>query len=238
MNCIFTAALALSIAAAAVLPNPALAQTRPVVVELFTSQRCSSCPPADALLNELAGRRDVLALGFHVDYWDRLGWKDSLSTPGATARQHDYAAQFGRNEVYTPQIVVGGTRQAVGSNRDAVLQAITQSEAKSAEPTSAAAVDFALDRRSVSIGAGVGRGKVLVVRYVLKRTTEIRRGENAGKTVVDANAVEAIGSPAEWTGQRLELPIDPADEGHGIAILVQSKDGRILGAAALSGKQS
>ena len=243
MNRVLIAALALSTFAAPVLSNPAVANpapspVRPVVVELFTSQGCSSCPPADALLNELAGRKDVLALGFHVDYWDKLGWKDPLSTPGATMRQHDYATRFGRNEVYTPQMVIDGTRQAVGSNRGAVLEAITQSEATSADMKSAAPVAFAADGRSVSIGAGSGRGKVLVVRYLLKRTTEVQRGENAGKTAVDANGVEAIGNPAEWAGQRLDLPVEPVDAGHGIAVLVQGEDGQILGAAALPGKQS
>ncbi len=233
MNRIFIAALALSGLTTLGLAAPALAQTRPVVVELFTSQGCSSCPPADALLNELAGRPDVLALGFHVDYWDRLGWKDPLSTPGATARQHGYAAQFGRSEVYTPQMVIDGTRQAVGSNRGAVLEAIAGSKAQSAAP-----VAFAADGRTVSIGAGTGKGKVVVVRYLLKRTTEVERGENAGKTAVDANGVEAIGSLAEWTGQTLSLPVEPVDAGHGIAVLVQGEDGRILGAAALPGKQS
>jgi hypothetical protein len=233
MNRIFIAALALTSLAA-----PALAQTRPVVVELFTSQGCSSCPPADALLNELAGRKDVLALGFHVDYWDKLGWKDPLSTPGATARQHDYAARFGRDEVYTPQMVIDGTRQAVGSNRSAVLEAIAQSESKSTEPESAAPVAFAADGRSVSIGAGTGKGKVLIVRYLLRRTTEVQRGENAGRKAVDANGVEAIASPVDWTGQKLDLPIAPADAGHGIAVLVQGEDGRILGAAALPAGQS
>jgi len=238
MNRIFVAALAFSNLALSGLAGPALPQTRPVVVELFTSQGCSSCPPADALLTELADRKDVLALGFHVDYWDKLGWKDPLSTPGATMRQHDYATRFGRNEVYTPQMVIDGTRQAVGSNRGAVLEAITQSEAKSADMKSAAPVAFAADGRSVSVGAGIGRGKVLVVRYLLKRTTEVQRGENAGKTAVDANGVEAIGNPAEWAGQRLDLPVEPVDAGHGIAVLVQGEDGQILGAAALSGKQS
>jgi len=238
MNRILIAALAISTLAVPVLSNPAIAQTRPVIVELFTSQGCSSCPPADALLNELAGRADVLALGFHVDYWDRLGWKDPLSTPGATARQHDYAAQFGRNEVYTPQMVIDGKQQAVGSNRGAVLEAIAGSKAKSAEAASTVPVAFATDGRSVSIGAGSGRGKVLVVRYLLKRTTEVQHGENAGKTAVDANGVEAIANPAEWAGQRLDLPMEPVDAGHGIAVLVQGEDGRILGAAALPGKQS
>ena len=104
-------------AAFALLALPAAADTRPIVVELFTSQGCSSCPPADAVLAELTGRPDILALGFHVDYWDRLGWKDPLSAPGSTTRQKDYAAQFGGHEIYTPQIVVDGERQVVGSRR-------------------------------------------------------------------------------------------------------------------------
>jgi len=228
MNRILLTALVLSSFAI-----PALAEPRPVVVELFTSQGCSSCPPADALLDELAGRKDVLALGFHVDYWDRLGWRDPLSTPGATMRQHDYAGKFGRNEVYTPQMVIDGTHQAVGSNRAAVLQAIA-----AAQPVSVAPVTLAPDGRSVSVDVGAGRGKVLVIRYLLKRTTTVERGENAGRTAVDANGVESIQDAGEWTGQRLELPIAPVDAGHGLAILVQADDGRILGAAALSAGQS
>jgi hypothetical protein len=228
MNRTLIAALVLSSLAV-----PAMAGTRPVVVELFTSQGCSSCPPADALLNELAGRKDVLALGFHVDYWDRLGWKDPLSTQGATRRQHDYAAEFGRNGVYTPQMVIDGKRQAVGSNRDAVLQAIAE-----AEPVSVAQIAFAADGRSVSVGAGAGRGKVLVIRYLLKRTTAVERGENTGRTAIDANGVESIRDAGEWTGQKLELPIDPVDAEHGLAILVQGNDGRILGAGAFPAAQS
>lgn len=228
MNRILAAALALSSFAA-----PALAQGRPVVVELFTSQGCSSCPPADAFLNELAGRKDVLALGFHVDYWDRLGWKDPLSTPGATMRQHDYATEFGRNEVFTPQMVIDGRRQAVGSNRGAVLQAIAESQ-----PVSAAPVAFAADGRSVTVGAGTGSGKVLVIRYLARRTTQVQRGENAGRTAIDANGVEAIERAGDWTGQQLEIPIGRVEDGHGVAVLVQAEDGRILGAAALPAQQS
>src|ERR1700736_1842766 len=104
----------------AVVVTPAAAGERPIVVELFTSQGCSSCPPADALLAELAQRPDVIALGFHIDYWDDLGWKDPLSSPAATARQRDYARQFGRRQVYTPQLVVDGAEEAVGSDRAAV----------------------------------------------------------------------------------------------------------------------
>src|SRR2546430_9680821 len=103
---------------------PLHAGERPIVVELFTSEGCSSCPPADALLAELAGRPDVLALSFHVDYWDRLGWKDPFSSPDATRRQHGYAEPFGISTGYTPQMVVDGRWQAVGSDRSEVEQAL------------------------------------------------------------------------------------------------------------------
>ena len=93
-----------------------LAETRPVVVELFTSQGCSSCPPADRLLAELATRSDVIALGYHINYWDRLGWRDPLSRSSSTERQRSYALQFA-SQVYTPQIVIDGRSEMVGSDR-------------------------------------------------------------------------------------------------------------------------
>src|SRR6516225_8160911 len=104
--------------------TPAHAGERPMVVELFTSEGCSSCPPADALLAELASRPDVLALSFHVDYWDRLGWKDPFSSHEATQRQDRYASLLDLATVYTPQIVVDGTWQAVGSDRADVEHAL------------------------------------------------------------------------------------------------------------------
>src|SRR6516164_7919120 len=103
---------------------PAQAGERPIVVELFTSEGCSSCPPADKLLAELANRPDVLALSFHVDYWDRLGWKDPYSSREATKRQNRYATLLDLATVYTPQIVVDGKWQAVGSDRPDVEHAI------------------------------------------------------------------------------------------------------------------
>src|SRR5712692_8081349 len=132
----------------ALIAIPAAAEPRPVVVELFTSQGCSSCPPADALLGELARRGDVLALGFHISYWDSLGWKDPLSSQNSTDRQRSYARRFTGGRVYTPQIVVDGTSEMVGSDRDAVLAALRK--AGEARPEAIAPVSFADDRRSVA----------------------------------------------------------------------------------------
>src|ERR1700726_1026943 len=120
---------------------PLHAGERPIVVELFTSEGCSSCPPADALLAELAGRPDVLALSFHVDYWDRLGWRDPFSSPDATRRQHGYAELLGLSTVYTPQIVVDGRWQAVGSDRADVERALGAAQRSGDEVPVALAVD-------------------------------------------------------------------------------------------------
>jgi hypothetical protein len=213
-------------AAALLLAAPALADTRPVVVELFTSQGCSSCPPADAVLAELARKPTVIALGFHVDYWDKLGWKDPLSAPGATQRQNSYAAQFGSREVYTPQIVVDGEKPLIGSRRDEVLAAINQ-----ADPQAIAPVVFAADGRSVTIGTGAGEGTVTLVRFVRSRATAIRAGENAGRSIVDANGVIAFSRLGTWNGSSTTFSVDPPDANQGIAVLVQATSGKILGAA-------
>jgi hypothetical protein len=213
----------LSLASAA-----ATAQSRPVVVELFTSQGCSSCPPADALLGELAGRRDVLALGFHINYWDGLGWKDPFSSQGSTERQRIYARLLGRGQVYTPQIVVDGAQEMVGSDRRAVLAAIRE-----ARPQAVASIVFSADRRSVTVGAGNGRGTVLLVRYAQKRTTQVGAGENARRTLDDVNGVEELATLGPWDGAERNFAIAPPGAGEGLAVLIQAPDGRILGAGAI-----
>jgi hypothetical protein len=208
--------------------SPASAETRPVVVELFTSQGCSSCPPADALLGELARRDGVIALGFHISYWDGLAWKDPFSSQSSTDRQRAYARRFDRGQVYTPQMVVDGAREMVGSDRQEVLAAVGD-----ARPETVAPVTFAADRRSVAIGAGGGRGSVLLVRFAQERTTRVAGGENARRTLHDANAVESLASLGSWDGSLLRFAIEPPAAGEGIAVLVQAADGRMLGAAAL-----
>ena len=209
-------------------PLPAMAETRPIVVELFTSQGCSSCPPADALLRELARRDDVLALGFHISYWDRLGWKDPLSSEASTERQRAYAKRLNGGQVYTPQMVVEGSGDLVGSNRAAVLAALRE-----AHPVATASVTFAPDRRLVRIGAGAGQGLVLLVRFVRHQTTEVAAGENAGRILQDANGVRSLTTLGEWTGPARDFPIQPPAAGEGLALLVQAADGKILAAGTV-----
>jgi hypothetical protein len=209
---------------------PANADTRPVVVELFTSQSCSSCPPADALLGELAQRGDVVALGFHISYWDGLGWKDPFSSQSSTDRQRAYARLFNLGQVYTPQMVIDGAHEMVGSDRNEVLAAV-----RDARPETIAPVTFAADRRSVAIGAGNGRGNVLLVRFAQKRTTRVAGGENARRTLQDANGVEMLASLGSWNGFALSFAIEPPADGEGVAVLVQAPNGQMLGAAALLG---
>jgi hypothetical protein len=209
---------------------PASADTRPVVVELFTSQSCSSCPPADALLAELARRDDVIALGFHISYWNGPGWRDPFSSQSSTDRQRAYARLFALGQVYTPQMVVDGAREMVGSDRRQVLTAVRDARLEAIAP-----VAFAADRRSVTIdaGAGGGQGSVLLVRFAQSRTTKVTGGENARRTLQDANGVEALASLGSWNGSPLNFAIEPPAAGEGIAVLVQAPDGRMLGAAAL-----
>ena len=217
----------------AVAAMPAGADPRPVVVELFTSQGCSSCPPADALLGELARRGDVLALGFHISYWDSLGWKDKLSRQSSTDRQRSYARRFTDSRVYTPQIVVDGTSEMVGSDRAAVLAALRKAGA--ARPEAIAPVSFATDRRSVAIGSGTGNGEVVLVRFAQRRTTRVEAGENAGRVLEDANGVTAVTTLGVWDGSTLQFPIEPPAADEGLAVLVQAPDGTMLGAGMVLG---
>jgi hypothetical protein len=212
--------------------GPARAAAAPglVVAELFTSESCSSCPPADDLLAELAQTRpDVLPLAFHVDYWNHLSWRDRFSFAGATARQQRYAATLGSG-VYTPQLVAGGQFQAVGSNRAAVFSAIEAARA-AARPAPAVAVQTAGGADlAVAIGSGSGRATVLLVDYDRMHTTHVGSGENGGVTLTEANAVRGLTKLGEWSGAATTFRVSPqAGERH--AVILQAPDGRILAAA-------
>jgi hypothetical protein len=205
------------------------ADTRPVVVELFTSQGCSSCPPADALLGELAKRNDIVALAYHITYWDGAQWRDPLSRKESTERQVTYDKSLTGGQIYTPQMVIEGTQDVIGSDRGMVLAALDKTK-----PVTAATVAFAPDRRAVAISAGsapAGAG-VLLARYVLKRTTQIKGGENASRTATDTNAVQSLTMIGVWNGKAAIFPIEPPGDGEGLAVLVQAPAGRFLGAAS------
>jgi hypothetical protein len=218
---------------AALSPAAGLAVERPVVVELFTSQGCSSCPPANAYLNELSKqRRDVLALAFHVTYWDRLGWKDPFSLEAATRRQAVYGRRFGDGS-YTPEMVVDGAASMVGSARGQVGAAIENARRNG---RSSAAVNLTRNGEQVSIevGAGSGSGNILLVGFDHEHTTAIARGENSGRTLVEANVVRSMRSVGQWSGSALRIS-ERFPEGQDVAVLVETPDGRIIGACRLNG---
>ena len=230
MSSRFIIALGLSVALA---PLGASAAERPVVVELFTSQGCSSCPPANAYLNEMAhGRRDVLPLAFHVTYWDRLGWKDPFSLQEATARQDRYGHHFGDGS-YTPEIVVDGASSHVGSSREEVGSAI---EAARRGSRTAAAVGIARsgDQLTIDVGGGSGTAKVLLIGFDHEHETAIRRGENNGRTLQEANVVRSIRTVGDWRGTALRVS-EKFPDGQDAAVILQAPDGRIVGAARLAG---
>ena len=217
-------------------PMLANAAERPVVVELFTSQGCSSCPPANAYLNELSrGRRDVLALAFHVTYWDRLGWKDPFSMGAATDRQAAYGRRFGDGS-YTPEIVVDGAAGMVGSNRDEVGSAI---ETAKRQGQTAASVHVTRNGEQVSIevGAGSGQGRILLIGFDHEHTTAIGRGENSGRTLTEANVVRSIRSLGQWSGAALNLN-ERFPEGQDVAVVIEGPTGRIIGAGRLLARSS
>ena len=208
---------------------PSIAAERPVVVELFTSQGCSSCPPADALLATLADRPDVLALAFHVDYWNRLGWVDPFSGPWATARQSAYAAQMGSDQVYTPQAVVDGGRDVVGSDRDGLEAAIADARADPVVPVALTTSDAGL---RVTVDPAAPADAVLwLVGFDDRHETPVRRGENAGKMLVDRNVVRSLTRLDGWSPGGAVAAAKP--DGDRTAVLLQAADGRILGAARL-----
>jgi hypothetical protein len=216
-----------------VMPAMAFGGERPVVVELFTSQGCSSCPPANAFLNEMSRKRpDVLPLAFHVTYWDRLGWKDPFSLEAATVRQDHYGHRFGDGS-YTPEMVVDGSVGLVGSHRDEVNAAIEHAK-RSQRTATDVNVDKAGENVAIRIGSGVGRGIVLLIGFDHEHTTKIGRGENGGRTLAESNVVRSIRPVGEWSGKPLEIS-EHFPEGQDVAVVIESADSGVVGAAKLSG---
>jgi hypothetical protein len=218
------AAIALTFAAA-----PAWAANRPVVVELFQSQGCSSCPPADANLNAIAGRADVLALNFGVTYWDQLGWKDTFAQPAFTARQKAYAASL-RAPLGTPEMVVEGRDSYLGVDPREVAGAL-----RAARPANLTEIASANGHVRLAPGQGLGRpADVWLIRYDPRvQQVAIQRGENGGRTLPHKNTVRQLVRLGAWNGAAADfaapaLP-DPAFK---TAVLVQAPGGGPILAAA------
>lgn len=210
---------------------PAPPPARPVVVELFQSQGCSSCPPANANLNAIAARPDVLALSFGVTYWDQLGWKDTFATKAYTDRQRDYAAGLNA-QLGTPQMVIEGRDDLIGVDAREVNAAIAR-----ARPATDAPVTLTAARVEIGAGKAPRSGAdVWLVRYDPRvQQVSIRRGENGGKTLPHRDIVRELTRLGGWTGAPVSFNAPPlSDPALRTAVLVQAKDGGpILGAGRL-----
>jgi hypothetical protein len=209
------------------------------VVELFTSQGCSSCPPADEHLNELAQAADLLPLSFHVDYWNYIGWTDPFSSKVATLRQKAYSAHLHLRYIYTPQIVVDGMTETAGSVRSKVRSLIdtARQRAKLALEVERGAREGT--RVTIPADTHTHRGPPAVVWGVLydhAHTTSVTRGENAGRTITNTNVVRSIDKVGEWRGERMVIvvPRPAGPDGDRRAVIVQSDMGAgpILGAVS------
>lgn len=231
-SCLGWSVMAAGLFASTILSGSARAGERsvPLVVELFTSQGCSSCPPANANLVKLRDRPDVLPLSFAVTYWDRLGWKDTFGKPEFTARQETYESPLGRDGPFTPQMVVNGGRDIVGNDLAAVDR-ILAGERLRAKPS------IRLDGRSIEIGSGAapqGGADIWLVRYDPQVVTvAVRRGENTGRTLPHTNVVHELERIGQWTGGPTRVDVTaPARPGLRTAVLVQVPGGGPILAAA------
>ncbi|WP_243370002.1 DUF1223 domain-containing protein [Microvirga solisilvae] len=230
----------------AVFMQPALAEPPRAVVELFTSQGCSNCPPADALLVEYSKQPDIVALSFPVNYWDYLGWKDTLAHADFTTRQKEYAHGRNDRQVFTPQMIVNGKKSCIGSDKAQIENAIQMTlKGRTKLP-----VDIAVSEENGKVAISVTEvaepvrrdALVWVLPVMRSQTVPIERGENKGKTVTYANVVRGLKRVGEWTGgsARFEVPVETARSGaDGYVVLLQTaQDDRpsvILGAAKSSG---
>lgn len=227
--------------------DPAAKDARAVVVELFTSQSCFSCPPAEAYLRELSEQPGVITLEFHVDYWNDLDygmagqWKDPFSSPEATARQRAYNVKIrGKTGVYTPQMVVDGWQEAVGARRGDVEDAIGKAErarlkkAVEFKPVIDAEGNIVFD---LSRAEG-GPFDLVFVRLIKRHVTQVAAGENKGKTLTSYNIVRDWAGLGDWTGEAgtIKAKVMPLEDNESCAVLLQDKDTlRIYGAAFCAG---
>ena len=228
--------LAILVGSAADLRAETSASRGPAVVELFTSQGCSSCPPADRVLGELSMMPNVIALAFHVDYWDSIGWRDHYSIPNAVERQRRYVESLGLSSAFTPQAVVDGHSSFVGSDKGRILNALTNATGDTV-PVSLEVSDGVLtvalpERQDHTVYS------VFVAAYLPQASTPVGRGENSGRTLQEFNIVRQFRSIGSWSGHaavfRSPVSSFPADASR-VAVLVQrDRQGPIAGSAAIA----
>lgn len=215
---------------------PAAVVAQNVVVELFTSQGCSSCPPADKVLHDLALEDEVIVLGWHVDYWDYLGWNDEFASPENTKRQMGYRDRWNLRSLYTPQAVIHGEAQVVGSNEREVRMYVGQFQAEKPmleiEATaSAGSAQIRVSTKTSKLPAA----EVFLVRIIPDASTDIRRGENAGRTINYVNVVQDITWIADLNGRSSVEILTAVDSDSYYVVMVQAKNfGPILGAVYLN----
>jgi hypothetical protein len=216
-------------------PLAGVADDHPVVVELFTSQGCSSCPPADAMLGDLAEMPGVIALALHVDYWDYIGWTDTFGHAAFTARQENYARAAGERTVYTPQFIVGGVDPVVGADAMEVMDAVRRHADGATGVRLEIAREGAVLRISGRTEAPALRPMaVQVVRYIPGATVDIGHGENAGQRVDYANVVTSWEHVADWGGMEPLVMDWPIAGDEPVVVIVQEPGpGRIVAAAVL-----
>lgn len=218
----------------------------PVIVELFTSQGCSSCPPADKLLGELSKQSNVIPLTFNVDYWDYLGWRDTLGSARHTKRQQAYAANRGTRQVYTPQMVINGHKDVVGSRRGQVVQALK----KAADTGPRVPMTISENSEEIIINVADSPTPGLASKatiWVMITSPEVKvpveRGENRGKNITYHNVVRQMVPAGMWTGKalRITLPKDSiglAGMRDCIALLQVGTIGKVIGAVRMSDQKS
>jgi hypothetical protein len=210
------------------------AKDYPVVVELFTSQGCSSCPPADEMLAKLGERDNVIALALHVDYWDYIGWKDQFAHAAFTKRQKGYARAFGSRTVYTPQMVINGSKDVVGNRGMEVADMVQEYAAKGM----IVPLDISRNGSALSINAaaqpGMADADIVIVRYTPQETVSIARGENAGKLLTYSHIVTEWRDVGDWNGREALAETVLVEGSAPVVVLVQTKGhGPILAAARL-----
>lgn len=249
INRLFGILIAASAFAAFSGPAAYAADDAPIgVVELFTSQGCSSCPPADEVLGELSKQGNLVALSYHVDYWNYLGWADTFSSKQSTDRQYDYARTLGRKSVYTPQVIINGRDHINGADKRGINKKVDAFDKSNRGLKVPIEASLDGDKIKINIGEGAGKGNVILVYFDRENSVDVKRGENGGRKLTYWNSVRDIQTVAMWEGEAIELDLPVSlmsgDGYDGCAVLLQTMKsngvpGAIIGAGVvMDGKHS